>query len=150
MADVKETKQSLETTTMFLGGKERTIQFDMNAFAELENKFGSVQAAMKELQQGRMNDIRLILWTGLIHEEAIIDEDTGEATGYNITPYQVGSWIKNPKMLTEASNKLNEAMGFSTSDLEEMPDDVKEQLKEQGVDIDNLQEESKEADTKNG
>lgn len=138
MADVKDVRQNMEDTTMFLGGKDRVIQFDMNAFAELENKYGTVQDAMKELQSGRIRDVRMILWTGLIHQEANIDEDTGEPISYNITPYEVGSWIKNPSMLQEASQKLNDAMGFGTPDLENLPDEVKTQLEAQGIDINNL------------
>jgi hypothetical protein len=55
-----------------------------------------------------------MLWAGLIHEEANIDEDTGEATSYNITPYQVGAWIKNPQMLKDVSEKMSEAMSAGT------------------------------------
>lgn len=144
MAGVKDVKQNIDAVTMELGGKVRTIQFDMNAFAELENRFGTVQKAMKELQKGRMNDVRLILWTGLIHEEAVVDEVTGEPTGYNITPYQVGSWIKNPSMMQEAGQKLNEAMGFSTADMNNLPDDIKEELRQQGIDVDNINAEDPE------
>lgn len=135
MANVKSAKQSIDAVTMVLGGRERTIQFDMNAFAELENRYGTVQDAMKELQSGSMKDVRMILWVGLIHDEAIIDEATGEAVGYNITPYNVGSWIKNPEMLQEASMKLNQAFGGSATSIDSLPEEVKEQLKEQGIDV---------------
>lgn len=139
MTNVKAVKQNIDAVTMELGGRERTIQFDMNAFAELENKYGSVQKAMKELQGGGMKDVRMILWVGLIHDEAIIDKDTGEATGYKITPYQVGSWIKNPDMLKEASMKLNQAFGGSATSIDSLPEEVKEQLKEQGIDVEAIQ-----------
>lgn len=120
MANVNKIR-TFEPVTMELGGKVRTLRFDMNAYAELENKFGSIDDAMKQLQNGRMKDIRMILWIGLIHEEAIVDEESGEPTGYNITPYQVGSWIKNAKMLTDASTKLAAAMqeGMPEEELEE-------------------------------
>lgn len=113
--------RNFSPVTVDIGGKKRVIQFDMNAYAELENKFGSVEKAMDQLQSGRMADIRSILWVGLIHEEAVLDEETGEPIKYNITPYQVGSWIKNPMMLKEIAEKLAEAMtqGMSTEELEE-------------------------------
>lgn len=113
MSNVQEVRQSMQAVTMELGGKERTLQFDMNAFAELENRFGSIESAMNQLTKGKMNDIKLILWTSLIHEEAELDPETGEPIKYNITPYQVGSWIKNPAMLQEASVRLADAMGLN-------------------------------------
>lgn len=97
-------------STMDLGGRERRLQFDMNAYAELENLYGSIDKAMEQLQKGSIKDIRTILWVGLIHEEAVLDEVTGEPIKYNITPYQVGGWIKNTAMLKLASEKLGEAM----------------------------------------
>lgn len=135
MANVQSVRPSMNAVTMELGGKTRTIQFDMNAFAELENKFGSVDEAMKQLSSGKVNDIKLILWASLIHEEVVIDEVTGEPLKYNITPYQVGSWIKNPAMLQEVSEKLGEAMNAGMPDPENLPEEVKKQLAEQGINI---------------
>lgn len=120
MSRVKDVKQNLDAPVMELGGKTRTIQFDLNAFAELENKFGTIQAALEQLQKGRMNDVKIILWAGLIHEEVILDEVTGEPKGYNITPYQVGSWIKNPKMLNDMTRILGIAMGGDMPDPENL------------------------------
>lgn len=97
---------------MDIGDKERVIKYDLNAFAELEKRFGSVEKAMKELQDGGMQSIRMILWAGLIHEEANIDPNTGEPTSYNITPFQVGSWI-DPRMLQEVSQSMGEALSHA-------------------------------------
>lgn len=135
MSNVQDIKQFANQTTMVLGGKTRVLQFDMNAFAELEERFGSVEAAMEQLSGGKMKDIRLILWTALIHEEAVIDEETGEPIKYNITPFQVGSWIKNGKMLTQASEKISEAMtnGMPEMDLEDP--ELQAKLKEQGFKV---------------
>lgn len=126
MSTLKDVR-NFEPVTAELGGKVRTIQFDMNAYAELENKFGSVEKAMDQLQLGRMTDIRTILWVGLIHEEAVIDEESGEPIKYNITPYQVGAWIKNTKMLADMSVKLSEAMsqGMTEEELAEAEAEAK-------------------------
>lgn len=118
--DIKEIRNS-QPTTMELGGKVRTLQFDMNAYAELEERYGSIEKAMNQLQKGGMKDIRVILWVGLIHEEAVLDEETGEPIKYNITPYQVGQMIKNTHMLKLASEKLAEAMSDGMT-----PDDMAE------------------------
>lgn len=108
-----------------LGSKERSLKFDLNAFAELEKRFGSVDDAMKELEKGSMQAIRMILWAGLIHEEAVVDEDTGEPIKYNITPYQVGSWI-TPFMLKDLTEKLSKAiqLGLPESELQELIKEV--------------------------
>lgn len=136
MAQVKEVKKSLQVGELpfELGGRKRRLQFDLNAFAELENRFGSVNAAMSELQTGGMKSIRFILWTALIHDEAVLDPQTGEPVSYNITPYQVGGWI-TPQMLPELSTKLTEAMGVSLPDIREVPG-AKEILEKLGVQVD--------------
>lgn len=89
--------------------KCRTIKFDLNAFAELEKRYGSVEKAMNILQEGSVTGLRNILWAGLIHDEAIIDPLTGEPTGYNITPYSIGSMIE-PSSIQAVSIKLSEAI----------------------------------------
>lgn len=130
MGNVKAIKKA-SSNTIELGGKERTLQFDMNAYAELEERFGSIEKAMKQLQKGGMKDIRTILWVGLIHEEAVLDEITGEPIKYNITPYQVGNMIKNAGMLKLASEKLSQAMsdGMTPEDMEEAEKQVKAEAK---------------------
>ena len=56
-------------------GKERTIRFTLNALAELEDKFGSVQAAFDKLEKEHsMKALRAILWAGLLHESPDITE----------------------------------------------------------------------------
>lgn len=131
MAKVQSVRQNMEAVNMVLD-KERTLQFDLNAFAELENRYGSVDNAMKQLQQGKISDIRTILWVALIHEEVELDEVTGEPIKYNITPYQVGSWIKGPEMLKEASMNIAKAFGFSMPDVDNIDDATKKALEEQG------------------
>jgi len=107
MAHLKDIRP--EPVKIELGGKERIIKYDLNAFAELEKRFGSVEIAMTDLQKGSLASIKMILWVGLIHEEATIDEFTGDVISYGITPYQVGGWI-TPSMLPMVSEKLGEAI----------------------------------------
>lgn len=91
------------------GGKDRYICFDLNAFAELEDRFGSMEEAQKRLQSGSMKDIRLVMWLGLIWDETQADPETGEPLKYNISPFQVGSWL-NTSNLTDVVEKLQAAM----------------------------------------
>lgn len=97
------------------GGKDRYIRFDLNAFAEMEDKFGTMEAAQERLKGGSMKDIRTVLWLGLIWDEAVIDEVTGEPIRYNLSEYQVGSWLTTLN-LEEVMQKLQDAISGSLPD----------------------------------
>ena len=97
-------------------GEDRFVKFDLNAFAEMEDIYGSMDAANEALSKGTMKDIRQILWLGLIHDHAEIDEVTGEPIRYTITRYQVGSWLTTSNM-KEIMQRLMKAINGS------MPED---------------------------
>jgi len=79
-------------------GKERFLRFDLNAFAELERLYGDMGNLDQVLTSGRMTDIRRIIWAGLIWDDAVLDEVTGEPIRYNVSIHQVGSWITMQNM----------------------------------------------------
>ena len=54
--------------------KPRTLRFDLNAFAELEEKFGSMDAAFHAMQKGSLKAARSLLWAGLLHEDETLTE----------------------------------------------------------------------------
>ena len=58
--------------------KERTLLFDLNAFIELEEKFGTVDKALTALSEGSVKALRALLWAGLLHED---DKLTEKAVG---------------------------------------------------------------------
>lgn len=91
-----------------LGCKQRTLKFDLNSFAEIEDMYGSVDAALKILGTGSIKAVRNILWAGLIHEE--LDDNTGK---YKITPIDVGAMIEL-EQIPEIATRLKDAMGEST------------------------------------
>lgn len=97
------------------GGKSRFIRFDLNAFAEMETLFGSMEAAQERLKGGSMKDIRTVLWLGLIWDEAVLDEVTGEPIKYKLTQYQVGSWLTTLN-LEDVMKKLQDAISGSLPD----------------------------------
>jgi len=97
------------------GGKERYIRFDLNAFAEMETKFGNMEAAQERLKGGSMKDIRTVLWLGLIWDEVVLDEVTGEPIRYTISEYQVGSWLTTLN-LEDVMAKLQAAISGSLPD----------------------------------
>ncbi|MEG1543474.1 MAG: hypothetical protein RR382_02965 [Tannerellaceae bacterium] len=93
-------------------GVERHVRYDLNAFAEMERIYGSMEAANEALTKGSMTDVRRILWLGLIHDQAVLDEITGEPIKYKLTIYEVGKWL-TPANMKEVMEKLNTAISGS-------------------------------------
>lgn len=102
------------------GGKDRYIKFDLNAFAQMEIEFGSMEEAEGRLQKGTMSDVRTVLWLGLIHDEAIFDNITGDVVGYGISKYTVGSWLTTLN-LKEVMEKLQMAISASLPEESKAP-----------------------------
>ena len=73
MANLDQVKSKNVSITL-MDGKERHIRFDLNAMAELEDKFGSVEEAFKVLQGGSIKALRFVLWAGLVHEDESLTE----------------------------------------------------------------------------
>ena len=97
------------------GGKARYIRYDLNAFAEMEDLFGSMEAAQERLQGGSMKDIRTVLWLGLIWDEVVLDEVTGDPIKYTLSQYEVGSWLTTMN-LQDVMDKLQSAISGSLPD----------------------------------
>lgn len=95
MANVKDVK-SKNTTVTLMDGVERTIRFDLNALAELEDRYGSVDTAFAELDKNSIKALRFILWAGLMHEDD------------SLTEKQVGSLI-DINFMSELMSKLEVA-----------------------------------------
>jgi hypothetical protein len=107
-------------------GVERFVRYDLNAFAEMERLYGSMDEANIALTKGSMTDVRRILWLGLIHDQAVLDEVTGEPIKYKLTMYEVGKWL-TPTNMRDVMEKLNEAISGS------VPTDIQESVAETGV-----------------
>jgi hypothetical protein len=105
-------------------GKMRYIDFDLNAFAEMEKAYGSMEEANKALSSGRMEHIRKILWLGCIWQETNLDPVTGEPVSYNITPFQVGHWL-NARNMKSTIQKLVAAINGA------LPEEDKSNLSEE-------------------
>lgn len=89
--------------------KERTINFDLNAFATLEEMYGSIDEIFEQMDKGSMKALRTLLWAGLLHE---VPE------GEELTEKQVGSWI-NLQNMPALMAALNQAMEVSLPEGEE-------------------------------
>lgn len=49
--------------------KERSLLFDLNAFAAVEEVYESVDKAFEDLEKGKIKALRTLLWAGLLHED---------------------------------------------------------------------------------
>lgn len=96
MANLKDVKTEPVKITL-LDGVERTLRFTLNAMAELEDKYGSVDAAFAELDKGSIKAVRFILWAGLMHEDP------------NLTEQQVGNLI-DIQYMQELMNSVETAL----------------------------------------
>lgn len=87
MANLKEVRPDAIKITL-TDGVERTLKFTLNAMAELEDKYGSVDKAFEALDNGSIKAVRCVLWAGLIHAEP------------NLTEQEVGNLIDIQYMQT--------------------------------------------------
>lgn len=101
VSDVKPKKRFVD-----LGdGVEREVVFSLNAMAELEEKYGSIDAAFNKVKSGSIAAVRFLLWT-IMHDN---DE--------TLTERQVGSMIR--------LDNINEVMETLMTALEDqMPEGV--------------------------
>jgi len=103
--------------------KKRHLSFDLNAFIELEEKFGSIQDALDALQKldpGRraqkgkkrqdLKTFRTFLWAGLVHEDDALTEK------------EVGKLI-NLETLDDVADAILGAVNAALPEVEE--DDIK-------------------------
>jgi H2-forming N5,N10-methylenetetrahydromethanopterin dehydrogenase-like enzyme len=102
MANLKDVKPKVVKVTL-LDGIERRVQFTLNALAEMEDRYGSVDAAFKELDKDSIKAVRFILWAALMEHSP------------DLTEKQVGSLI-DIQYLAE----LKETMGAAA--ISDLPD----------------------------
>lgn len=89
-----------------IAGVQRNLRLDLNAYAELEELYGSVDDAMEALDSGSIKALRVLLWAALLHD---FTDDDGN---YTLTVKQVGRWV-DVGDVDEFSDKLNEAILLS-------------------------------------
>lgn len=106
MSNLKDAKPRVKTITLN-DGVEREIRFTLNAMAELEERYGSVDAAFKALDGGSIKAARCVLWAGLLD---------GDET---LTEQQVGKLI-DINLMNKIMEDLGQALG------EDMPDEKSE------------------------
>ena len=117
MANVKDVKPKAVKITL-TDGVERTIKFTLNAMAELEDRYGSVEEAFKQLDNNSIKAVRCILWAGLIHEDP------------DLTEQQVGNLI-DIQYMQELMASLGDAFDANMPEAEKLPENT--ELKLDGV-----------------
>jgi hypothetical protein len=98
MSNLHEVKPRVTKITLN-DGVERELMFTLNAMAELEERYGTVQKAFEELDAGSFKAIRCMLWAGLLHADE------------NLTEMQVGKLIDMATMqdvIDSMTNALSE------------------------------------------
>lgn len=114
MANVKDVKSKAIKITLN-DGVERTIKFTLNALAELEDRYGSVDEAFKQLDNNSIKAVRCILWAGLIHEDP------------ELTEQQVGNLI-DIQYMQELMASLGEAFDADMPEPEKLPENAEPKL----------------------
>lgn len=79
-----------------IGGRRRTLRYDLNALAEIERVLGIGIDQIGQIS-GQARTIRALVWAGLLHEEP------------SLTEAEVGSWIYGP-VLAQAIEAVNLAL----------------------------------------
>lgn len=83
MSNLREVKPKIKTITLN-DGVEREIRFTLNAMAELEDRYGSVQAAFEALDNNSIKAARCVLWAGLLHnDEGLTEQQVGNLIDIN-------------------------------------------------------------------
>lgn len=83
MSNLRDVKPKTKTITLS-DGIEREIRFTLNAMAELEDRYGSVQAAFEALDNNSIKAARCVLWAGLLHsDEGLTEQQVGNLIDIN-------------------------------------------------------------------
>ena len=114
MANLTDVKSKAVKITL-TDGVERTIKFTLNAMAELEDRYGSVEEAFKQLDNNSIKAVRCILWAGLIHEDP------------DLTEQQVGNLI-DIQYMQELMESLGTAFDADMPKAEKLPESTELKL----------------------
>lgn len=103
LANVKEKKVKIELDRV------RYVKFGFDAFALLEEKFGTLEKAMEALSEGKLATMKTLLWAGL-------QEDL--ADGEELTEKQLGKMLDFSR-LNEVVSAITEAINNALPEVKE-------------------------------
>lgn len=110
-------------TKIKINDVEHSLFYDLNAYSELETRYGSVDKAIQDLSTGSLKALRVILWAGLIHDQTTFDELTGEPIAYGITIGDVGKQV-SAQNLKEVAESIGKAIAEGMPGVEEPKNEV--------------------------
>lgn len=110
MSNLRDAKPRVKTITL-KDGVEREICFTLNAMAELEDRYGSVDKAFKAMDEGSIKAARFVLWAGL--------HDSDES----LTEMQVGKLI-DMELMNNLMKDLAGALGEDLGEEDSSEDNV--------------------------
>ena len=106
----KKNNVKMKIATISLNGETRTLIYDMNSFCALEDLYGTVEAAFKELTtKSTIKNVRAFLWAGM---------QNGPDESKFPTLSQVGAMV-NPTDIPGIVEALQECLEESTPDKDE-------------------------------
>jgi len=78
LSEIKDKKLPVILGTQTKYPQTKYLFYDLNAFAELEEIYGTVNDSLKALRGGAVKDFINFLWAGLLHEdETLTPKDVG-------------------------------------------------------------------------
>ena len=87
MATIKKTKGKdlqIKPTKILLQGKEYELTFDLNAMAELEEKYDTIQNAIVELKKKKLSAVRAFVYACLkSNDETLSEHEVGKLVDIN-------------------------------------------------------------------
>ena len=95
MSNVNQIRPKASKITL-LDGVEHTLWYSLNAMADLEEEYGTVEKAFEALSAGSMKAVRFLLWAGLQHEDK------------PLTVQQVGNLI-DLELMADLKEKMGDA-----------------------------------------
>ena len=94
--------------------KARTVFYDFNAYAELEEQFGSLDKMFKRIEKPTLKDLQKLLWAGLLHELPDPVNEDGKTVYYDgnepFTVHKVGKILHGIKDLAQINLAVFQAI----------------------------------------
>jgi hypothetical protein len=91
--------------------KERHLVYDMNAYCILEDKYGDINKAFKELESGSFHKTRWLIYVGLLHDFRENDE--------KMTEEDIGSYLDTTQKMNKAHSLIAIALFGSAPENDE-------------------------------
>jgi len=83
MSNLKDVRE--EKVLIKLNGENKELLYDLNALADLEEAYGSIDNWQSVLEKARFTDLRKFVHIGLLHnDEKITERQVGKSIGTNI------------------------------------------------------------------